>query len=41
MKTKYFKQEEGRETLGSEVYNENQPLVTKKYTYKSGAVYTG
>ena len=41
MKTKYFKLEEGRETLKSETFSNEQPLITKKYSYNSGAVYNG
>lgn len=39
-KTKYFKIEENKETLTG-VYNENLPTITKSYTYKTGAVYSG
>jgi hypothetical protein len=39
-KTKYFKLEESRETLTG-IYDENLPLTTKKYTYSTGAEYTG
>lgn len=40
-KTKYFKAAENGETLTNEPFDENQPLVTRKYVYKSGATYIG
>ena len=37
---KYFKSEEGKETLTSS-YNANAPLEERTYAYKTGAVYEG
>ncbi|CAI2371568.1 unnamed protein product [Moneuplotes crassus] len=40
--SRYFRLEESQETIQKgKVYNFDQPRATKKYTYKSGAVYEG
>ena len=38
--SKYFKSDESNETLDG-LYDENAPLKTKAYTYKTGAIYSG
>ena len=38
---KYFKPDEANETLTGAVYDPNAPLVTKSFTYKTGASYDG
>ena len=40
MATKYFKSDEGKETLEGQ-FKSNSAIVIRKYTYKSGAVYDG
>ncbi len=40
-KAKYFKVEESKETVNFEPFNQNAPLVHRKYTYKTGAIYSG
>lgn len=40
-KSKYFNVEESKETLTKNIYNARKPLVTRNYTYKSGATYSG
>lgn len=40
MATKYFKSEEGKETLDG-TYKDNDTLESRTYKYKSGAVYVG
>jgi hypothetical protein len=40
MATKYFKADEGRETLDGK-FKSNTAIEKRKYTYKSGAVYDG
>ena len=40
--SKYFTQEEARETITKNLYNPNQPREKRpSYTFKTGAVYTG
>ena len=39
--SKYFKLEEAKETLTSNVYMDNEPLVSRTHNYKTGAVYEG
>ena len=40
--SKYFTQEEARETLSKNLYNPNQVREQRPpYTFKTGAVYTG
>ena len=40
--SKYFTQEEARETVTKNVYNPNQQRESRRpYTFKTGAVYTG
>ena len=40
MATKYFKSEEGKETLDGK-FKTSSTLEIRKYTYRSGAVYDG
>ena len=40
--SKYFTQEEARETVTKRLYNQNQPREQRPlYRFKTGAVYTG
>ena len=38
--TKYFNQDEAKETLRG-IYDKGAPIVSRKYRYRSGAVYNG
>jgi len=40
MATKYFKSDEGKETLGG-AFKADSPIEIRSYTYKSGAIYNG
>lgn len=40
MAAKYFKSDEGKETLDGK-YDENAKTEVRKYKYKSGALYNG
>lgn len=40
MATKYFKSDEGKETLAG-TYTSNSPIEIRTHTYKTGAVYSG